>query len=142
MKTPSLLALIASSALALAGSTGCGAAAPRAMSPVASAAQAPAPAALERSLFSRDVTGSVGENELQRILDSRMDLTFPVRVGVVSLDDAFRAESRAAVGEQGIMSGAVTRSLKGATHFSHVTDVSTELPNPQGLEGLRTIAAR
>ncbi len=142
MKTPSFLALLASSAVALACSTGCGAASPRAMSPAAAAAQTPAPAALERSLFSRDVTGSVGENELQRILDSRMDLTFPVRVGVVSLDDAFRAESRAAVGEQGIMSGAVTRSLKGATHFSHVTDVSTELPNPQGLEGLRTIAAR
>lgn len=142
MNTPSRFALLAASLLALSLAQGCGAAAPSMRAEGPSAAQAPAPVALDRSLFSRDMTGAVGEPELQRILQSSVDVTFPVRVGVVALDDAFRAESRASVGEQGLVAGTVTRSIKGATWFSHVTDVSTELPNPQGLEGLRTIAAR
>lgn len=142
MKTPTSLALLALSFTAVALSTGCGAASHSMMPASRAAAQAPAPVPLDRSLFSRDVTGTVGETDLQRILSSSVDVTFPVRVGVVTLDDAFRAESRASVGEQGIIAGTLTRSIKGAPYFSHVTDVSTELPNPQGIEGLRTIAAR
>jgi len=83
MKTPTSLALLALSFTAVALSTGCGAASHSMMPASRAAAQAPAPVPLDRSLFSRDVTGTVGETDLQRILSSSVDVTFPVRVGVV-----------------------------------------------------------
>jgi rhombotail lipoprotein len=122
--------------------TACGAApSVRAREASAPAQAAPAPV-LDRSLFSRDGNGSVSETDLQRILDSRIDLTFPARVGVVLLAEPFRAEAGAPLSEQARVAPELTRMLKGSNHFSHVTDVSTDLPNPQGMEGLRTIAAR
>lgn len=106
--------------------------------------QAPVPASppLDRSLFSRDLTGSVTESDLQRILQSQLDVEFPFRLGVVALDQPFRAEAEAPVAEQGIAATVMADAIKGSSRFSHVTNVSTALPNPQGLEGLRTIAAR
>lgn len=109
--------------------------------PAAPEAAAPAPA-LQQSLFSRDLTGSVSEEDLQRILASRVELGFPARVGVVTLDEPFRAEATAPIGQQSIVGPTMVRALDDSPHFSHVTDVSTGLPNPQGVEGLRTIAAR
>jgi len=109
--------------------------------PSAAPAQAPKPT-LERSLFARDVTGSLSEDDLQRVLDARVEVTLPARVGVVALGSAFSPAERAPVAEQAIVAKAVTRTLKGSRHFSAVTDVSTELPNPSGIEGLRAIAAR
>jgi rhombotail lipoprotein len=131
-----LLPLFAVAAL----STACGAATPHAAAPSSSGAAA-APS-LERSLFSKDVTGALTEDDLQRVLDAPIQLEFPGRVGVVALDEAFRAERGADVTEQSLVTAAFTRAITGSPRFSHVTDVSTELPNPSGLEGLRTIAAR
>lgn len=105
------------------------------------AAPAPQPV-LERSLFGRDQTGAVSENDLQKILDARLDVALPARIGVVALDVAFDPEKRAPVGLQSIVAKTMSKRLKGSNHFSAVTDVSTELPNQSGLEGLRTIAAR
>ena len=133
---------VALTLMASLGAAACGGAAHDPIAPSAEAPAAATPAPLERSLFSRDVTGSVSEDDLQRVLASRVDVTFPFRLGVVSLGDAFRAESEAPVGEQAIVASEVARAIKGSTRFTHVTDVSTELPNPAGIEGLRTIAAR
>ena len=55
---------------------------------------------------------------------------------MVALDEAFRAERGADVAEQSLVTAAFTRAITGSPRFSHVTDVSTELPNPSGLEGL------
>ena len=135
--------LLFASAIAWAGlaSTGCAGSARMPESPSAPPSAAPAPA-LERSLFSRDLTGSVAEDDLQKILASQLDLAFPARVGVVTLGEAFRAEASAPVGQQAVLGPTMTRALEGSPHFSHVTDVSTGLANPHGVEGLRTIAAR
>ncbi|GMV14683.1 MAG: hypothetical protein HS104_09960 [Polyangiaceae bacterium] len=124
------------------GLGGCGAA-PRAAleAPAPSAAASPRPV-LERSLFSRDSTGSVSEDDLQKVLAARVEITLPARIGVVALDTAFDPEKRAPVTEQAIVAKSLTRTLKGSPHVSAVTDVSTELPNPSGIEGLRAIAAR
>ena len=120
----------------------CGAAPKAALeAPAAPAAQAPRPV-LERSLFSRDATGSVSEDDLQRVLAARVDVTLPARVGVVALGSPFDPEERAPVAEQAIVAKVLTRTLKGSPYVSAVTDVSTELPNPSGIEGLRAIAAR
>jgi rhombotail lipoprotein len=121
----------------------CGAAPPNAaVERPSSTMQAPAPPVLDRSLFSKDVTGTVSEADLQRILDSHLDLSFPARVGVVVLAEPFRAEAGAPITEQGIIASEVSKAIRGSSRYSHVTNVSTDLPNPQGLEGLRTIAAR
>lgn len=107
-----------------------------------SAARAPSPAPLARSPFSHDPTGSLTENDLQKILDARIDLAFPARLGVVALSRPFDPEKSPNLAERAIVAKDVTRALNGSREFSLVTDVSTDLPNPTGLEGLRTIAAR
>lgn len=120
----------------------CGAAPKAALeAPAPPAAAAPRPV-LDRSLFSRDSTGSVSEDDLLRVLAARVEITLPARIGVVALDTALDPEKRAPVAEQAIVAKSLTRTLKGSPHVSAVTDVSTELPNPSGIEGLRAIAAR
>lgn len=117
--------------------------APPPATPGASAnTRAAAPAPLARSLFSHDPTGSLTEDDLQKILDARIDLAFPARLGVVALSRPFDPEKRANIAERAIVAREVTRALGGSRDFSLVTDVSTDLPNPDGIEGLRTIAAR
>jgi rhombotail lipoprotein len=71
-----------------------------------------------------------------------LDLSFPARVGVVTLAAPFRAEAGAPLSQQAVVGADIVSTLKGSEHFAQVTHVSTDLPNPQGLEGLRTIAAR
>jgi rhombotail lipoprotein len=143
MRTKSLPSSFAALTLmACLGTVACAGAVHGPAAPAAESPEAATPPPLERSLFSRDATGSVSEDDLQRVLASRLEVTFPFRLGVVSLGDAFRAESEAPVVEQAIVASEVASGLKGSTRFTHVTDVSTDLPNPAGMEGLRTIAAR
>ncbi len=125
------------------GVAGCGMAEETAAPSSAAQATGPAPKpVLERSLFGREPTGSLTEADLQRILDARFEVDLPARIGVVALDAAFDPETRAPVAMQSIVAKTMSKKLKGSPHFSAVTDVSTELPNPSGIEGLRTIAAR
>ena len=133
--------------LAAAASTlvlGCGAAPPMAdsapMAPPAMAAPAPAPIA--RSLFAKDTSGSLSENDLQKILEAPLDLEFPARVGVVPLAAPFEPAGTVTIATRATASRDLARGLVGNPQFSHVSDVSTELPNGGGLEGLRVIAAR
>lgn len=128
--------------VALGAVSGCGAEmSPHATPSAAAAAPAPPPR-LKRSLFSHGPAGSLTENDLQKILDARIDLEFPARVGVVALSRPFDPEKRASIAERAIVTREVTREIGGSREFSLVTDVSTDLPNPEGIEGLRTIAAR
>jgi rhombotail lipoprotein len=122
---------------------GCSAAqAPQAESPASiAAARAPVPV-LTRSLYSKDESGSLTENDLQRVLESPIDLEFPARVGVVPLTEPFEAKGPVALGIRSVAARDLAKSLIGHPHFSHVSDISTDLPNVGGIEGLRTIAAR
>lgn len=108
----------------------------------ASAAQAPAPAPLARSYFAKDTSGALTENDLQHVLEAPIDLQFPARVGVVPLARPFDAEGRASMGTRSVASRDLAAALIGNDHFSHVSDVSTDLPNTGGIEGLRVLAAR
>ena len=121
---------------------GCGAATPMAVAPSTGSQASTASPALDRSLFGRDLVGSIGEQDLQRILGARLDIEMPMRVGVVALETSFDPEKRASIASQAVVAKVLTRGLKGSQHFSAVTDVSTDLPNPSGIEGLRVIAAR
>jgi hypothetical protein len=107
------------------------------------AAQEPAaPPVLTRSHFSKDPSGSITEDDLQRVLESPIDLQFPARVGVVPLAEAFDARAKPSIATRGTASHDLASSLTGQRDFSHVSDISTDLPNVGGLEGLRSIAAR
>jgi rhombotail lipoprotein len=121
--------------------TACGASAPMSVAaPVAVAA--PAPAVLDRSLFTKDGSGALGENDLQHVLSTPIDLQFPARVGVVPLAQAFDPKGEVSIGTRSVAARDLATALIGGPHYSHVSDVSTELPNTGGIEGLRLIAAR
>jgi hypothetical protein len=100
------------------------------------------PTVLSRSLFSKDASGSISEGNLQTVLSSPIDLQFPARVGVVPLAEAFDADGEVPLHTRRVAARHLAKKLVGLEHFSHVSDISTELPHVGGLEGLRAIAAR
>jgi rhombotail lipoprotein len=134
--------LFAAALPALALLAGCGAA-PHPMAPEAPAMRAEEPRpVLARSLYTKDSSGALSENDLQHVLESPIDLQFPARIGVVPLAQAFDPESDVSISIRSVASRDFARALSGNPHFSHVSDISTELPNSGGIEGLRVIAAR
>ena len=121
---------------------GCGAAPHEPMAPSAPMAEpAPRPV-LARSLYSKDGSGALSEGDLQHVLESPIDLQFPARVGVVPLAQPFDPAGDVSIGVRSVASRDFARAIAGHQHFSHVSDISTELPNGGGIEGLRVIAAR
>jgi hypothetical protein len=128
----------------LAPLTGCGAAASPAPAAPSQAmiATEPAPAPLTKSYFGKDPTGALSESDLQRVLEAPIDLQFPARVGVVPLAEPFDASGRASLGTRTVASTSFATALIGTPNFSHVSDISTDLPRAAGVEGLRVLAAR
>ena len=122
--------------------TACGAASPPMVAGLAPVAAAPAPAVLDRSFFTKDASGALGEGQLQHVLSTPIDLQFPARVGVVPLAQAFDPHGPVSIGTRSVAARDLATALAGGPHYSHVSDVSTELPNSGGIEGLRVIAAR
>ncbi|AKT36833.1 hypothetical protein [Chondromyces crocatus] len=136
-------AFLAPAVTALSLLAGCSASAPHRPEPQTAAAQAPAPRPiLTQSLYARDASGALSESDLQRVLEAPIDLQFPARVGVVPLAQPFDPEGQVSLATRSVASRDLARALTGHPHFSHVSDISTELPNVGGIEGLRTIAAR
>jgi hypothetical protein len=122
--------------------SGCAAGAQRSVAaPAAPAGPAPVPV-LTTSLYSKDSSGALSEEQIQRVLGSAVDLQFPARVGVVPLADAFDPKGPVSIGTRSIAAKSFARSLQGNANFTHVSDVSTDLPNTGGIEGLRVLAAR
>src|SRR5438874_854437 len=128
--------------LALASLTGSAAAAPQAVAPAAVAGLAPQPAILTQSHFGKDPTGAISEADLQKVLESPIDLQFLARIGVVPVAKPFDAEGKVAIADRAVASHDLAAQLIGHPDFEHVSDVTTDLPNAGGLEGLRAIAAR
>ncbi len=120
--------------------TGCSAQSPARMP--AAVAAAPEPPVLTKSLYAKDASGSLGEDDLQRVLASPIDLQFPARVGVVPLAAPFDPTGKVSLGVRSVASHDLASALRGHPDFSQVSDISTELPNGGGIEGLRVIAAR
>lgn len=137
MKTISFVALAVTS---LALSAGCASVAPQKVAEAPAAT--PAQPVLTRSLFSKDASGSISENDLQHVLESPIDLQFPARIGVVPLSKPFDPGGDVPIARRGTASTDLASALIGQRYFSHVSDISTDLPNQGGLEGLRAIAAR
>jgi rhombotail lipoprotein len=97
---------------------------------------------LTHSLYSKDSAGSLTESDLQKILESPIDLQLPARVGVVPLAEPFSPKGPVALATRHIASSDLASALVGAPYFSQVSDISTDIPNVGGIEGLRVIAAR
>ncbi len=107
------------------------------------AAQGPMPVpVLTTSLYGKDATGGLSEADLQRILESPIDLELPARVGVVPLATPFDPKENASLATRAIASHDLAAGLVGAPYFVQVSDISTDLPNVGGIEGLRILAAR
>jgi rhombotail lipoprotein len=120
---------------------GCAATTPMAAK-VAAPAREPAPQILDRSHFAKDDGGSLSEGDLQHVLATPIDLQLPARVGVVPLAEPFDPRGKASIGTRSVAARDLAKQLIGHPHFSHVSDISTDLPNTGGIEGLRLIAAR
>jgi hypothetical protein len=88
------------------------------------------------------MTGSLSEDDLQRVLEAPIDLELPARVGVVPLAEPFEPKTSVPLGIRSTASHHFAKALMGNASFSQVTDISTDLPNVGGIEGLRVIAAR
>lgn len=123
---------------------GCGGAAPMAAEPSQAQAMPAAapPPVLQRSYYSKDMNGSLSEDDLQRVLEAPIDLELPARIGVVPLAEPFEPKGSVPINVRNTASHHFAKALMGNAAFSQVTDISTDLPNVGGIEGLRVIAAR
>jgi hypothetical protein len=106
------------------------------------APEAAAPPVLQSSYFSKDPTGSLTEEQLQAVLGTAIDLQFPARVGVVPLAKPFEPGEDVSLGTRSVAARDLAQALIGSPHFTHVSDISTEVPHVGGIEGLRALAAR
>jgi rhombotail lipoprotein len=123
--------------------SGCAmASAPHAAAPEMAVAAAAPPPVLTRSLFAKDSSGSLSETDIQRVLETPIDLQFPARIGVVPLAEPFDPAGKVSISLRSVASRDLARALTGHPQYSNVSDISTELPNSGGIEGLRVIAAR
>ena len=101
-----------------------------------------APAILKQSHYSRDARGTLTEAALQKVLSLPIDLQFPARVGVVPLGKPFDPKAKVSIQVRSSAARHLAEALLGSPQFSHVSDISTDLPNEGSLEGLRVLAAR
>jgi hypothetical protein len=143
VSTPRLITHVALAALTAAAVAGCSAAkqmASRAMTaPAATLDQAP----LDRSLFARDPAGQLGEDALQKILASPIELDLPSRVGVLPIITAtdWRGPGPDYDHVPAGLGPMVTRLRKDAS-FSLVTEMMPIPSGALGMEALREAAAR
>lgn len=131
--------------IALSLAAGCGAAkryqsAPAAVTAATAAAK---PAALQRSVFSRDPQGQISEAELQKILSAKIDLELPARVGVLGVvaADDWRGPSPSYEMAPAAL-GDLTDALRKGELFTLVTEMISIPSGALGMEALRELAAR
>lgn len=130
-------------ALALSWATSaCGGASQMAEAPREEDAPAARQPVLTESHFTKDQSGSLTEEQLQKVLATPIDLQFPARVGVVPLAKPFEPGEKVSLATRNTAARHLAQALIGSPQFSHVSDISTDLPHVGGVEGLRVLAAR
>jgi hypothetical protein len=137
------LALSVVSILALSAAA-CGSRAGMASAAMPSAVSAPmAPAPLDHSLFAKDPNGQLGEDSLQTILASPIELDLPSRVGVLPIVTAadWRGPNPDFDHVPAGLAPLVTRLRKDQA-FSLVTEMMPIPSGALGMEALREAAAR
>lgn len=120
----------------------CGAAPSRPAHAPQAAIAPPAPAVLTHSLYSTSPSGGLAEGDLQTVLSSPIDLQLPARLGVVPLAEPFDPKKPATLSTRHLAAQGLAAGVAESKWWSQVSDVSTDLPSPGGIEGLRVIAAR
>ena len=129
--------------LALAATTACGAAKASYASQAVAGAITQPPAALERSVFARDPNGQLTEDGIQKILEARLELDLPARVGVLPIIDAVDWRGPGPSYEMAPAAVAtMLTGLRGSEPFTHVTEMMPIPSGALGMEGLREMAAR
>ncbi len=130
-------------ALALAATTACGAAKAQYSSAAISGAATQPAKQLERSVFARDPNGQLTEDGIQKILNARLELDLPARVGVLPIVDAVDWRGPGPSYEMAPAAvAAMLKGLRGSEPFTHVTEMMPIPSGALGMEGLREMAAR
>ncbi|HVK77254.1 MAG TPA: hypothetical protein VM734_28305 [Kofleriaceae bacterium] len=114
-----------------------------ASAPMAAAEPATAPPPLDRSVFARDPNGQLGEDALQQILASPIELDLPARVGVLPIITA--TDWRGPNPDYAHVPAGVApfvKRLRGSEPFTLVTEIMPIPSGALGMEALREIAAR
>jgi hypothetical protein len=111
------------------------------------AAMAPAEAAappppLDHSLFARNPDGTISEDDLQKVLDSPIELELPARIGVLPVMNAtdWRGPNPDFTVPAGV--GAFARAMRASELFTLVTEIMPIPSGALGMEALRAMAAR
>lgn len=107
------------------------------------AADASAPVPLDRSHFSRTPQGTITEEELQKILESPLELELPSRVGVLPIIEA--EDWRGPGPSYEMVSPALSEYAKRLPADDAFMQVTEMMPIPSGalgMEALREVAAR
>jgi len=94
---------------------------------------------LDRDLFRKDHAGSIGEADLQLVLDAPVVLEDGARVGVVPVRSGYGPDSQLPLD---VAPAALAEAMEATGYFDGVTEVSTDWPNHGDLPGLRELAAR
>ena len=139
-----LLVCLASVAVA---SAGCAAgsyaskAMPSAEAPAARAAE-PAPPPLDQSLFARNPDGTMSEEDLQKVLDSPIELELPARIGVLPVMNAtdWHGPSPDYTVPTGV--GAFAKAMRASELYTLVTEIMPIPSGALGMEALRAMAVR
>jgi len=107
-----------------------------------SAAHAPQPPPLDRSLFARDPNGQLAEDALQKILAAPIELSLPSRVGVLPIMTA--KDWRGPSPDDRVPAGVANfvGALRRDPAFSLVTQTMVIPSGALGMEALREVAAR
>lgn len=101
-----------------------------------------APPPLDHSVFPRDPQGQLAEEDLQRILDSPIELDLPARVGVMPIVPA--RDWRGPAPTDAVPAGVAefVKALRASDHFTLVTEMMAIPSGSLGMEALRELAAR
>ena len=134
------LGLALAAVLCLSGGTGCGASRPalRAeMEPLALEGARPAP--VTRDHFARDGSGSISEEDLQRVLDTPVFLRDRARLGVIPVKTRYAPDADLPLTP---VPDTLALALEESGLFDVTTEISTDWPSDRGISGLREMAAR
>ena len=107
--------------------------------PAAVATYAPAPPLLANDFFSRDGSGSIGEDDLKTVLAAPVLLEAEARIGVIQVVDGYQTDTGMPLVD---VPAVLTQALQAAGLFDVATEISTDWPADRGIPGLRELAAR
>ena len=133
---PTLIMVVAALAVPL---VGCGSSMRARKPSLTPLAAAPRPAALDKSHFRGDASGSISEVDLQRVLAAPVFLETGARIGVLPVAAGYGLDAQLPLVE---VPQRLSEALEGTGEFDVASEVSADWPTTRSIAGLRELAAR